>query len=123
MEDKWIKLEHHKLRNPCIRGITYYGPVKQYIFTTQKSNYKKICEKLNFLNKELDILYLSTYPSRNMNESNLTSFVAISHDKSVAWYKYEGNVHGGGQNYIFINDKKIKTTEFLQMSNDELFSL
>lgn len=113
--DKYIHLTNTvRIKNPCNKGFFYQGPIQGYSFNTQQSNFDQISKKLYSVNKFLTTIYVGKYPAKHHNNL-LTCFLALSDDKSVAWYKYEGNTNGGGQNMIYINGKKIKTTHFLSL--------
>lgn len=47
----------------------------------------------------------------------LINFIAEA--PGLIWHKYEGTVAGGGQNYIYVAGKQMKTTHFLARTPDE----
>ena len=58
----------------------------------------------------------------NLLEDNTTvyHFVVKTNDNRIYWRKYEGNSSGSGQNFIYIDGKKYKTTDFLKWSDEKL---
>jgi len=51
--------------------------------------------------------------------ANLETFIGVVGDinnPQFVWYKYEGNVAGGGRNMVFAGGKGIKTTDLLSMN-------
>lgn len=67
-----------------------------------------------------------------VNEKGTPAYTARDRSKNVTlityllvcpghmvWYKYEGYTAGGGQNHVFVANRKIKLTAFLEFSDDE----
>jgi hypothetical protein len=116
--DTYIYLSNSiRIKNPYLKGYFYQGPIEGYDFAHQYRNYHLISEKLLKCNKKLTTVYVGRYKAHKQN-NYLTCFIAVSDDKKIAWYKYEGNRAGGCQNLIYVNGQKMKTTYFLSL-NDE----
>ena len=107
--------ESIQLVNPCNKSdlFRYAGPIENFDkFNHQADNYKNIQASLAPFNIQLSFIWVGIF---KMNGNRL-HFVAKDENNKVFWQKYEGNSKGSGQNYIFINGLKNKTTSWLKMS-------
>ena len=50
--------------------------------------------------------------SNNLEKPDKYVFVVES-DSSIVWYKYESDAYGSGQNYLYLEKKKLKLSEWL----------
>lgn len=137
-EEQWITNGKIKIKNPIIhkKGTnihSYEGEINGYIFGRQQQNYDKISQQLNknniFLTKINAVVWT---PNKNKNcsqynqlkneqsTSKRTKFIVSSSDPNFLWHKYDGDSAGSGHNVIYYKEKKINTTDFIKMTDDDL---
>ena len=54
---------------------------------------------------------------RTTIKPTLYMFVAVS--PRPVWYKYEGDCQGGGQNWVYVGQRKMKLSEFRSLSSNK----
>lgn len=88
----------------------YAGPIENYHFAHQQKNYENIQNILEPYNKKLTQIYVGSFMGERRKK---TVFLAHNEDKSIWWRKYEGKAEGSGQNWIYKDDVRIKTMDFM----------
>ncbi len=115
-----------RITNPYNKGTAnkFYGNVADFDFNHQSKNYEQLTEKLLEINVTFDKISSSSI-ERHINQSIQygTTFIVTTTNPCVYWYKYESNAFGSGGNHMLINGKKIKVTEFLKLSKDNMIKL
>lgn len=108
-----------KITNPLLKSDihSYEGPIENINFKNQKNNFRKLSNKLNRIGVFFNYIW---YGEFSINNSVVYHFVAKTNDNRIYWRKYEGNSIGSGQNFIYIDGIKFKTTDFLRWSDEEL---
>ena len=108
-----------KITNPLTRSdvMSYEGPIIGVDLCRQKRNFVLISNKLNDHGIFLDYIWFAKF---NRENKEVYHFVAKSNDNRIHWRKYEGNASGSGQNWIYIDGIKYKTTTFLSWNNETL---
>ena len=108
-----------KINNPLSKSdvYSYEGAIEEINFKNQTNNFKKLSAKLDKFGLFFDYIW---YGKFNIGQSTLYHFVVKTNNNRVYWRKYEGNTKGSGQNYIYIDGKKYKTTDFLRWSDEEI---
>lgn len=102
-----------KVKAP-ISDITYYdGPLIGIDLRQQKTNYENIVKTLEPYNIKLNYIWFGVF------DVNRYNFIVKSECGRVFWRKYEGRKQGSGQNYIYIDGKKCKTTKWLSMDKED----
>ena len=101
--------------NPAILDDPYYGRPENYsdLTTTQKTLLQRINVALQ-RNRLAPIteLWGGKYNGRNIN------FAAYGANRQVLWRKYD--VGGGsGQNWFFVGDTKMKTSDFVRHAPEQ----
>ncbi len=92
--------------NPAHSDSAFYeGDPDQYDFGAQKRNYQALKAALARNGKKFDYLAVTRSPlGRDM-------FVATA--PGIVWYKYESGSPQAGQNILYVNGVKTKTTDFI----------
>lgn len=121
-QEKWIILPNgKKITNPLSKkyNTCYNGPINNYMFNAQQSNYDKLKELIDLTH--IVAIHFDRINTYNKNKcGTCTEFVAYNHDKSIVWHKYESSAPGSGDNRIYINGIKYKTTKFLSLTLQEV---
>ena len=110
--------ENVKVKSPLDRSdlYSYEGPIEEVNFLQQKKNYDKIQEILSEYDMKLVYVMFAKF---SRDSSSSYHFLARSENSRVFWRKYEGESHGSGQNYIYIDGEQYKLTYFLKMTKEE----
>lgn len=121
------------------KTITIKNPLygqEDIVYDNTINNFNFKCKGLNQTNN-FNRLKLSLIPF-NLSLSNImirmdkpvyfisrvrTQFIATSNNNEIIWYKYEGPLEGGGQNYFILYGKKLKLSEWFGMSTIERSNL
>lgn len=108
-----------KITNPLSKSdiYSYEGNLEEINFKHQQKNFELISEKLANFEIYFDYIWYGQFLRDNLS---ICHFVVRSNDNRIYWRKYEGNSKGSGQNFIYIDGVKYKTTSFLRLSNEEL---
>jgi len=108
------------LKNPFYldESVRYIGPINKFKFRcdglNQTKNYNKLKESLKPFNINLsNIIIKIDKPIYSINRIR-TQFITSSNNNEIIWYKYEGPLLGGGQNFLYIYGRKIKLSEWLK---------
>jgi len=108
------------------KGYTnhFSGNPDQYQFAShsQRNNYLKLKEVLRKNGLKFNHFFASTYIggggyANPNNKNRLETFIGIVGDINnpvFIWYKYEGYVAGGGQNYVIMGGVKGRLSNFLE---------
>ena len=92
--------------NPAhMRSVKYEGDPAKFDFGLQKRNYDIISAALARQNKKLEYIGVAR------SAAGPDIFVATA--PGVVWYKYVGTNPQSGQNYMYINGAKVKTSWFV----------
>ena len=92
--------------NPAhMRSVKYEGDPAKFDFGLQKRNYDIISAALARQNKKLEYMGVAR------SAAGPDIFVATA--PGVVWYKYVGTNPQSGQNYMYINGAKVKTSWFV----------
>lgn len=121
MNDKYIRIsENVKIINPYNNNDVsqYFGDVNDYDFEKQKNNYEQLSKIFN--NHQIIFSTIWAGKFKNCYERICSRFVVMSVCGRVFWRKYCGMSEGSGQNFIYIDGNKYKTTKILKMNQDEL---
>ena len=124
MNDKYIRIsENVRIINPYNNNDVsqYFGDVNDYDFEKQKNNYEQLSKIFN--NHQIIFSTIWAGKFKNCDNRVCSRFVVMSTCGRVFWRKYCGMSEGSGQNFIYINGNKYKTTKILKMSQDELISI
>lgn len=109
------------------QNIVYDGLINYFNFKcqglNQTKNYNRL--KLTLHPFDLNLTYIMIKIDKPIYFLSRirTQFIATSNNNEIIWYKYEGPLIGGGQNYLFIYGKKIKLSTWFTMSNDDRVNL
>jgi len=108
-----------KIINPLSKSdiFSYEGHPEEINFKHQQKNFELITNKLSPFDIYFDYIW---YGKFTRGDTMVYHFVVRSNNNRIYWRKYEGNSSGSGQNFIYIDGVKYKTTSFLKMSNEEL---
>ena len=91
----------------------FEGDINLIDLKTQKKNYDMIQSKLSQFNNDDFLLNYIWHAQFTRCNKIITHFVATSNNKKIFWRKYEGQSEGSGNNFIYINGNKYKTTDFI----------
>lgn len=61
--------------------------------------------------------------SWTINESHRNSFLVLTSNPDILWYRYDTNSYGAAQNWIYLKKQKIKLSYFVDMSDQYILSL
>lgn len=117
------------IKNPLYghQNIVYDSLINDFNFKcqglNQTKNYNRL--KLTLYPFDLNLTYIMIKIDKPVYFLSRirTQFIATSNNNEIIWYKYEGPLIGGGQNYLFIYGKKIKLSTWFTMSNDDRVNL
>lgn len=117
------------IKNPLYghQNIVYDSLINDFNFKcqglNQTKNYNRL--KLTLHPFDLNLTYIMIKIDKPVYFLSRirTQFIATSNNNEIIWYKYEGPLIGGGQNYLFIYGKKIKLSTWFTMSNDDRVNL
>jgi len=94
------------IKNPAwLPTAKYEGDPKNFDFGAQKRNYKILSDVLERQGKKFNYIGVA------VSGAGTDIFVATA--PGLVWYKYVGNNPQSGQNYLYINGAKIKTSSFV----------
>jgi len=114
-----------KVPNPCSKSdlLVYQGDLGGYNFGPQARNYEAINESLGRLfGISLDYIWVGHYQGKTRGGGKggkRTQFLVKSSDGNFYWRKYESPAPGSGQNWVYLKGKRMKTTQWLNMSDEE----
>lgn len=122
--DKYIYLSDKcKIINPCFSADveTYQGPLNDYNFEKQTNNYQKLVDIFNRYNIHFDYIWAAKF----INECGniISRFVVKSNCGRIYWRKYNSISQGSGQNYVYIDTQRFKTTKIIVLTDQELDNL
>lgn len=117
----FLQINSKKIKYPFLNednSIKYNGLINNFKFRcqglNQTNNYNKLKSSLLPFNIQLSYVAIKIdKPIYSINRIR-TQFIAKSNNNEVIWYKYEGPLLGGGQNYLYIYGKKIKLSDWLK---------
>ena len=118
-----------QIKNPLYghENIAYNNLINNFNFKctglNQTKNFQRL--KLSLLPFNLNLNWVIIKIDKPVYFINRvrTQFIATTPNNEIIWYKYEGPLIGGGQNYIYIYGKKIKLSEWFAMSNSNRLNL
>ena len=121
LDDKYIKNENIKIKNllKIPNAETYNGNCELYDFRNQKSNFENFKNKIIKLGIYPTTLYGAVWRINTLRHS----FLIQTSNPNLLWYRYDTDSFGGSQNYIYIKKQKIKLTNFLVMTDDQIINL
>lgn len=116
-DNAWISNGYRKIKNPIKYSNTtdkYSGPLlDNFDFNYQTENFNIIKESVE---------QFQIYPDKinYAKRFGKAIFVVCFSDPKLLWYKYEGELPGSGQNYIYYGETKYKTTEWLTFNQNKI---
>jgi len=111
--DKWITNGYKKILKPQLMVDS-----ETYDFGPQQKNYIKINELLNSIGHELTNMYVTYFSSKFH-----CTFVVESTLPGFMWHKYDSGHQGSGNNVVYYKNEKIKVTDFIKYTTDDLFKI
>lgn len=113
----WITNTHKKVRNPTsYPGVTnkYEGQLApNHDFKHQTDNFIKIKTSLEQFGIHPTEIYTS-------NRWGKVIFVVLFNDPNIMWQKYEGELFGSGQNYMYWKSHRINTTLWIKYTHEQI---
>lgn len=111
--------DNTKITNPLSKSdiYSYEGSINEIDFKNQTNNFKNLSKKLESFEVFFDYIWYAQFSINNLTKYH---FVVKTNDNRIYWRKYEGNKNGSGQNFIYIDGKKYKTTDFLKWSDEKI---
>ena len=118
--------QKRKLLNPCYTGdiYRYSGPIEDFSFKINQHNYKIQRENLKKLQDTLASYNLSFVyiwaGIRIRGGREVFQFIAKTENGEIYWRKYDvGGSSGQNSIYVGKNLKKINTSKWLKMSEED----
>lgn len=122
-DNDWISNDYKKILNPakCENIINaYQGHIPHdFNFKSQSKNFYNIFQSLEQFQIYPKEIYYGEKSIQGEKNSR-TTFVVTFSNPNLLWHKYEGNVCGSGQNYIYWKKRKINTTSWVKLSHDDI---
>jgi len=119
-DKNWITNGCKKVKNPAkIHGVNdrFQGIIQEdYDFQYQQNNATKIKELL----EPNGIMMTEIYSAKRAGK---TIFVVLFNNPHIIWQKYQGIAYGSGQNYIYYKEHKINTSQFIDLTPNEILEL
>ncbi len=122
MNDKFIKLtDKVRILNPCYNSdvSSFFGEVDNFNFEKQTQNYERLKKILARFNIHFELIWEGKF--RNEEDKIYSRFLVKSACGRIFWRKYYGMSVGSGQNFMYIDGRKVKTTKILKASNELLY--
>ena len=98
--------------NPAHAETAYYeGDPDQFNFGAQARNYQALKTALARSGKQFNYIAVASSPLGR------DTFVAVA--PNIVWYKYESSSPAAGQNILYVNGVKTKTTDFISKTAEQ----
>lgn len=128
--ERYITNDYLKIKNPQLQENTifnYNGYIEDFDFnniSSQLNNFFNIQKILNFKNIYFTKINIVKWNSQvRCKYLSRCKFIIQTSNPYLLWYKYDTEAPGGGNNFIYYRDKKIKTTKFITFTEDEFYNL
>lgn len=120
-----------KITNPQLHTLNYYnydGSIDNFdfmnIIPTQYANFIKIQTLLNSVQIYFTTINIVKWNSQTGSGSPFRyKFIVGTTHPNLLWYKYDSEAPGSGFNLIYYKKNKIKTTIFINWTEQELLEL
>ena len=123
-----------KITNPQLQinsTYNYVGEINNPIFDihviipTQISNYMRIESILNSQQIYFTKINIVKWNSQKNYKRNSTrcKFIVETTHPNLIWYRYDSESPGGSNNLIYYKKQKIKTTDFIDWTEEKLIEL
>jgi hypothetical protein len=119
MDNKYMKNDNIKIKNilKIPNAETFNENCSTYNFKSQKLNFEKFKNKIEKCSIVPTQLYAANWEAYS---SARHSFLVLTSDPNLLWYRYDTNSIGAAQNWIYLKKKKIKLTDFLNMDEQDI---
>jgi hypothetical protein len=131
--EKYITNGFLKITNPQLQKNSTYkydGPIQNQLFDfndiipTQTTNYTRIESILNTQQIYFTKINIVKWNSqKGYGSPYRCKFIVETTHPYLLWYKYDSEALGGSNNLIYYKNQKIKTTDFIDWTENKLIEL